>query len=383
MPRITCLLALIVMPCLAPSTRADDVGDLLKDVGALKAEGAGSAKARAAWGKLVRQGPKVLPRILVAMDTPDTVIVNWLRLAFDAIAEPAIEAGGKGIDTPALLAFARDVKRQGRARRFALGVVERLAPGTRKRLLPDWLDDPEFRFDAIEDQLGRLQSDKDLPREKAIALLRKAFAASRDLEQSRSVAALLRERGVNVSVADHMGFLGDWYVIGPFDARGGKGFKTAYPPEKNVDLDAVLVGKKGEKLRWKRWTVAEEKTGRFPILVDLIKPLGNADDAVAYAWTAITVPAARTVEFRGSGDDNLSVWINGERVFGFEEYYNGVRLDRHRFPVKLKAGRNTILVKVCQGRDDPDNPAANWEFLLRITDPTGRGLTFPSALKPR
>jgi len=59
------------------------------------------------------------------------------------------------------------------------------------------------------------------------------------------------------------------------------------------------------------------------------------------------------------------------------------RLDRHRFRVSLKAGVNTVLLKVCQAPYDPDNTAPNWEFLLRITDLTGRGVTFPTALKSR
>ena len=45
---------------------------------------------------------------------------------------------------------------------------------------------------------------------------------------------------------------------------------------------------------------------------------------------------AREVEFRGAADDNLTVWVNGQRVFGFEEYRNGVRFDRHRFKVRLQ-----------------------------------------------
>jgi hypothetical protein len=366
---------------LAAPGRSDEVDDLLKDLRAVKAEGGGADRARTAWDRLVRHGPRVLPRILAAMDTPDPVAANWLRLAFDALAEPELKTGGKAIDAGAVLAFARDSRRQGRARRLALDLVERLRPGTRRKLLDGWLDDPEFRHDAIEQLLEKVKRDKKLSKEKATEALRKAFASSRDLEQARTVAALLKERGVAVSVADHMGFLGDWYVIGPFDARGKKGFKTVYPPEQKVDLAAVHDGKKGKKLRWKRLTVPEAATGRFPILIDLVKPLGNADDAVAYAWTSFRAATPRTVEFRGSADDNLTVWVNGKRVFGFEEYQNGVRLDRHRFRVELKAGVNTVLVKVVQAPQDVDNPAPNWEFLLRITDPTGRGVTFPSTLK--
>lgn len=372
------LVLALLLPLLADPAEADT----LQDLRAVKAEGIGSAKARAAWDRLVRQGPSALPAILVAMDTADTVVANWLRLAFDDIVERERKAGGKKIDGDALLDFARDPKRQGRPRRLALDLAEELRPGARKKLLPGWVDDPAFREDAIDDLLERVQRDKTLPKDETLDALRKGFEASRDPSQSRAVAALLKERGVTVSVADHMGFLGDWHLIGPFDARGGKGFRTAYPPETKVDLKATPEGKKGNKLTWKRVTVPETASGRIPILIDLRKPLGDAEDAVAYAWTAFEVPAKQTVEFRGAADDNFTVWVNGVRAFGFEEYQNGVRLDRHRFTVELRAGVNTVLVKVCQAPAS-DNGPPNWEFLLRVTDPTGRGLKFPSALKAR
>jgi hypothetical protein len=371
------LLLALVGP--APS-RADEVDDLVKTIRAVGAEGAGSPAARAAWDKLVRQGPKALPRILAAMDTPDTVAANWLRLAFDEVAEAELKAGGKRIDAGALLTFVRDPKRQGRARRLALEVVERLKPGTRERLLRGWLDDPEFGFDAVERRLAELKK-ADLPKEKAVAAYREAFAATRDIAQARAVAARLKDLGVTVSVADHFGFLGDWYVIGPFDARRS-GFTRAYPPERKVDLKDEPEGKGKKKLAWKRFTVPESATGRFPILVDLRQPLGDAEDAVAYAYTAFKVPTARTVEFRGAGDDNLTVWVNGKKVFAFEEYRNGVRFDRHRFTVKLQPGVNTVLLKVCQAHFDPNSPDPNWEFLLRLTGPQGRGVVFPGALEP-
>src|SRR5437667_18240 len=83
--------------------------------------------------------------------------------------------------------------------------------------------------------LAELDRDKNLPADKRTDALRKLFASTRDLPQSRAVAAKLKEHGATVSVADHFGFLRDWYVIGPFDARGMKGFKAVYPPEEKVD----------------------------------------------------------------------------------------------------------------------------------------------------
>ncbi len=355
-------------------TRGDECDALLADLRAVKAEGAGSPKARAAFDRLTRRGPEVLPRILAAMEGAGPVAANWLRLAFDAIAERDC----KKLDADALLAFAQDAKRDRRARRLALDLAESVRPGTREKLLPGWLDDPEFRYDAVEHTLARLAQAKEWPNEKMISAFREVFNASRDLEHARTAAARLKERGVAVSVARHLGFLGEWFVIGPFDGLAKKGFTTAYPPEKGVDTSAALQGKGGKDLRWRRVSVPEAPGGSL-LLVDLRKPLGDADDAVAYAWTAFEVPAAREAELRGAADDNLSLWVNGEKVFAFEEYQNGWRLDRHKVKVKLRPGVNTILVKVCQAPLDPDNTIPAWEFLLRITDATGKGLTFPLA----
>ncbi len=135
-------------------------------------------------------------------------------------------------------------------------------------------------------------------------------------------------------------------------------------------------------LKWKRYRAKEMLSGlpARAVLVNLLEPLGQADDAVAYAYTALNVAKAQEVAFRGAADDNLSVWVNGTRVFGFEEYRNGVRLDRHRFKVKLREGTNTVLVKVCQAPADPTSSEPNWEFLLRLVDQTGKGIPFKSAL---
>jgi hypothetical protein len=370
----------LLVPHTAPVRAAEDAGEVLKVLTSAVESG---GNPRAAWDRLVACGPQALPQVLQALDTRNTVLANWLRTAFDQIVETELKAGGKKVDVEAIIAFARDAKHQGRSRRLALELADRLRPGTSDRLIPSWLDDPEFCHDAV----AVLEKEADTAakagaKEGAVATLRKAFSASRDLAQVKSTASRLRSLGVTVSVTEHLGFLGDWYVIGPFDAGGMKGFKTVYPPEKQIDLTAELAGKTS-KVRWKRYQYREPVPGSLPgagPLINLREPLGDAEDAVAYAYTAFRVPAERTVEFRGAADDNLTVWVNGERVFGFEEYRNGVRFDRHRFRVKLKAGVNTVLVKVCQAPLDPTSPEPNWEFLLRAVDETGKGIVWPSAL---
>src|SRR5262249_56211366 len=112
------------------------------------------------------------------------------------------------------------------------------------RLYAGWLDDPEFRYEAVKVALQEADGlAKSGDKERAVAAYRKAFAAVRDLQQAKTVAVGLQKVGVKVSVADHLGFFTDWYVVGPFDAMGMKGFKTVYPPEESVGLAAEDQGK--------------------------------------------------------------------------------------------------------------------------------------------
>lgn len=366
----------------AESSRPTDTGDkvdLVADIRIVARQGRGTPAGRKAWERVSAAGAELVVPILQAMDTPDTVAANWLRTALDRI----VARDGKNLDVDRLLDFVKDAKRQGRARRLALDLVEQRRAGTSVKLYAGWLEDAEFRVEAVDlalDRAGKLLKAGD--KKAAEAAYRQAFNSSRDQAQCRKAAAGLLELGIKESVGKHMGFLMDWYLIGPFDAGGMKGFQLSYPPEKQIDLKAEYDGQ-GMKVRWKRYQAQEPPPGsgsRHQALVNIRErdALGDADDAVAFAYTEFTVPKAQDVEFRGAADDNFTVWVNGQRAFGFEEYRNGVRLDRHRFKVKLRAGKNTVLVKVCQ--TPAPNTEPNWEFFLRIVDGTERGIAMQCTL---
>jgi hypothetical protein len=354
--------------CLAAAGAArpdDDVAAILKN-----------QDRRKAWDRLVARGPAALPELLAAMDTRDTAAANWLRTAFDRIVEKERAAGGKNFDAEALLRFVQDPKQAGRARRLALELVEELRPGTTAKLVPGWIEDSEFRYEAVEALIKEADVlEKARNRADAAVAFQRAFEASRDLQQAKIIAVRLRDLDVTVSVAEHFGFLMHWEVIGPFDGLEMKGFRTAYPPEKDPDVKEA-IGKGGNMLTWKAVHVKEPppSAGGHVALVNLLEPLGQIFDAVGYARTKFEIDKAGEYEFRGAADDNMTVWVNGEKVFAYEEYRNGVRFDRHKFKVNLKAGVNTILVKICQAPIDPTNPEPNWEFFLRLVDAEGKGV---------
>ena len=353
-----------------------------KDVDTVVKQGRGTTNGRAAWDRLSQAKAEALPAILEGMNTTDLVASNWLRTAFDLVVERELKSGAKSLDLTKILAFVKNPAKEGRARRLALDLLERVKPGVRELLYLDWLDDPEFRFEAVALELDKAKKFATAGNSHiAVIQYRRAFDKSRDVMQAREAAAGLEASGVTMSVAEHLGFLTDWHLIGPFDGNGQKGFQQTYAPEKKVDLSRELEGQKG-KVRWIRYQVKEpmhSSNARHQALVDLRekRALGDADDAVAFAYAEFLVAKDVKAELRGAADDNFAVYLNGAKVFAFEEWRNGVRHDRHRFPVQLKAGKNAVLVKISQSA--APNPEPNWEFFLRVVDETGKGIEMKTA----
>jgi hypothetical protein len=184
--------------------------------------------------------------------------------------------------------------------------------------------------------------------------------------------------GEQVDIVAHLGLVVDWWVIGPFDAPSFTGFEAAFPPEQSVDLQAEYSGPGRRSLRW-----ARHRTGDPLGLVNLVQALAPVEEAVGYAYAEVESPRGLTAELRCGADDNCTVWLNGEKVFARDQWLNGVRFDRFTAPVKLRQGKNRVLVKICQGpqHKNPQVPN-NWSLYVRFCDQRGLGLGLRSMLPP-
>ncbi len=358
-----------------PTCGADEVRPLVERIRAVGAEGAGNAEAAAAWKRLVRLGPDALPEVLAALDEAGPVAANWLRAAVDAIAEREL-AAGRPLPAGALEKFVRDRRHAGPARRLAYEWLVRADPTAPKRLLPGMLHDPgaELRRDAVELVLkgaGRRLERGD--RAGATAAYRKALSGALDPDQVDQIAAKLRELGTEVDLAAHFGFLRRWRLLGPFDNHNGVGFNTPFPPEKKVDLAGHYKGKGGAELRWIDYTTNDPYG-----VVDLNKALGKHSGAVAYAYAVVVAPAERPVQVRVGSENAVQLFVNGRRIFSREEYHHGMRIDQHVAPATLRAGRNEVLLKVCQNEQKEDW-AQKWSFQLRLTDAAGAKVPLEAA----
>ena len=363
----------LLFAALAGAARADDAdpGPLLARIKAVRAEGAGNAAAARAWKDLVAIGPKALFPTLAAFDGADPVAANWIRAAADAIADRAFK--DHQLSAKELEQFVLRRRHSGAGRRIAYEWLVRLDPSAPRRLLPGMLDEPgaELRRDAVAVVLAEARGVLDKgDRDGAALAYRRAFDAARDDDQVEEAAKQLKALGKEADLAKHYGCVRRWMLVTPFDNTNGVGFAAIYPPEKEVDLAAAYKGKGGAEARWLEHTTTDPHG-----LVDLNKALGKRKAVVAYAYAVVESPREQKIELRAGCMTAIKVYLNGKQVFGREEYHHGINIDQHVAHGTLKAGRNEILVKVCQN-DQSDSWAQDWQFQLRLCDAIGGAVPF-------
>lgn len=155
-------------------------------------------------------------------------------------------------------------------------------------------------------------------------------------------------------------FIPQWQVIGPFpNPRKSEtdrlGIDIAYPPENDINLDAVYKGAENQPVRWQ--LIKTPESGYFN-LVPFFKPY---ELVVAYALTWIWSPKPQTVPLLFSSDDGSKVFLNNQQLYRFLQ----VRIaapDDERIPLHLKKGWNKLLLKI-------ENNFGGYSFYARIFDP--------------
>ena len=94
---------------------------------------------------------------------------------------------------------------------------------------------------------------------------------------------------------------------------------------------------------------------------------------LAYAAAEFQTAAAHEVEIRVGSENAIRVWLNGRLLIESPAYHSLAAMDQFVGHGTLRAGRNVILVKVCQNNQTEDWARA-WQFQLRVCDATGRAI---------
>ena len=147
----------------------------------------------------------------------------------------------------------------------------------------------------------------------------------------------------------------DWHVVGPFPFKTEPPFplaKSAAP-----DFQAKFPGYRDEPLVWKK-TRAIDNHGQ----VDLGRIYSSDDDIAAFGAAEFESPTDRKAEFVVGSDDTLTVWLNGEKVYDFQNR-RGFNPDENRFDAPVVKGKNHVVIKC-------GNNGGGWQFAVSVAYPS-------------
>ncbi len=358
--------ALCVALICVSSAAAADVDSLLKAIRSVDREAKNSRAANQAVGELSQQPVAALSAILASFREANPLAANYLRAAAEAITDRTLNSGNK-LPVESLEKLIRDAEQDPRARRLAFELLSRVDPAAPERIIPEMLLDPnpEFRRDAVSRLIASGEKQLQAKNEDAAKTdFKKGLSGATDDDQVKTLAKHLKALKEEIDLKRHFGFLTDWQVIGPFDNVGLKGFDEKYPPEEMLDLTAKYPGQKGD-VSWEKFATDQE----FGIF-NIAKQVAPHKGAAMYCTTEFHSSAARVVELRLGTPNAWKIWLNGQLLFGRDEYHRGMAIDQYRVRGELKPGANTILLKLCQN-EQTDDWAQRFEFQLRVADLSG------------
>lgn len=367
---VRCLMfnALCIVPTLC---QAQEIGSAISRI---EAGGKGIAEAREAVKQLQSNKHLKLEDLLRLTARTNPVAKNW----YLAIIQEAASHGDPQQTSKILSRFLEDKSADPDTRYWAFDYLTAGDKLQREAMLAGMLDDSslDIRYEAvdlamkkIEDAKSKGATDGELKHSYSQVL-----AAARLPDQVQAIAKKLDELGTKVDLLQHFGFLNRWQVVAPFDNRNQSGFNVAYGPEieylqrnGTVDLKGQHDGKAG-KVGWRETTTAAADGA-----VDLNPTFSNEQGAICYAFAEFQADRDAACEVRLGCTNANRVWVNGLPVLSNEVYHAGVAIDQYSAAVKLKKGRNSVLVKVCQNEQTEDW-AKDWKFQLRFTDSSGRAI---------
>jgi hypothetical protein len=342
--------------CLAADGRLDALAE------------ASSETARAS--KIVRElqsDPDLeLLDVLSAMKGKSEIAKNW----YLSLAQTIADRDPKQAEVD-LSQFLGRLSEDTNARYWALRYITRGNAEKREDLLATMLADPcpEIRYEAVDLGLSKI-AEGELDAAAKLSSYQELLAAARLPEQIRTIANRLQEEcDYKVDLLQYMGFLDSWQVVASFNNVDQAGFDVVYAPEKEyqageLDFNQTYSGK-SEGLKWQ--VVSTEADDGA---VDLNAVFDNEKGAIAYLATDFAAASELDGQIRIGTPNACKVWLNGELLISREVYHAGSQIDQYVAPAKLKSGRNTILVKLCQNEQTQDW-AQDWSFQLRFTDSTG------------
>jgi hypothetical protein len=181
-------------------------------------------------------------------------------------------------------------------------------------------------------------------------------------------------------------FIRSWLICGPFPNPGGRkkgeaannlrkikcrGFNVDFLVSQGGELK--IEPQKGMRQVYKNGPVGKEYRHSWQVkkspsaMVDFYKMLDPYEYIIVYAAAYIISGRDTDALIKLGSDDGYKLWVNHE-LMGENHIHRGSAPDQNVHSVKLKRGKNLILIKI-----DQDYGGVN--FYLRLTDSEGKPLS--------
>ena len=342
--------------------------DLLNAIKRVGPKGEGNTKVVREWSTVKQMSSSNIPKLLLGMNQANDLGDNWIRAAIFEILDTS---GKNTLPENDIIKIIKNLQNHGNTRITAFDFLNSSAPQVAQSLIPTFIDDPEpgLRRKGVQlllDQASTLEK-----KEQAMDAFEYALGKARDVDQIENACKSLTELGKSINLLKVMGFITNWKVIGPFDNTARNGFVKIYSPE--VELDSHNQDHQGKSgmIKWQDFSTSDQLG-----LLDLNQPFGHIKEVLCYAYTEFNASEESIVQFRIGSKNAWKLWVNNELIFARDEYHRGsTRVDQFILDGRLKAGKNQILIKVCQN-EQTESWTKQWEFCFRITDTSGTPLLF-------
>jgi hypothetical protein len=159
-------------------------------------------------------------------------------------------------------------------------------------------------------------------------------------------------------------FLRTWVTLGPFPNPEDKLLnEDLIKEDKILPFPTLRTG----KLEWNEFASPKD-------FVDLDAAIGPSTDVVGYACCYLWVEQDADAVLWFGSDEGAKIMLNRETVL-YEHRHDLTGPDSSRVRIKLKKGRNVLLVKV-------EELKYYWGFQARLTGVGGRSLPFKTSIRP-
>lgn len=152
-------------------------------------------------------------------------------------------------------------------------------------------------------------------------------------------------------------YIRDWLILGKIPFNYNLSFDKDFfedhgGEDKILPRDGMVLPLENKKsIKWIKYRSHLD-------LINFNKVFEPSNNVVGYAFTTIDSPAEQRAVLAIGSDDGIKLWLNGKLVH-IKNKIRASKRDNDKVEVKLRKGKNTILIKLTQKKK-------NWSFYLRI-----------------